>query len=167
MQPSTAQTSLRIRAVWSEPLLVALVLYDCWATDWTPLGVFRLKRKMQRLIWVYTCQNTTFFKITCTGSKCKVFDIINADTPLSLISSQSRWLLTWRSFKIFISFLYKQFTVHYGWAVDPMTSDEASWSWSTLFCFLSEVWCFGKRVMGTMRLCRMEKFCILSKKEHL
>ena len=37
------QISLRIRAVWSEPLLVAWALYDCSATDWTPFGVLSLK----------------------------------------------------------------------------------------------------------------------------
>ena len=29
VRPAKAQTSLRIRAVWSEPLLVAWVFYDC------------------------------------------------------------------------------------------------------------------------------------------
>ena len=29
VQPAKAQTSQRIRAVWSEPLLVAWVFYDC------------------------------------------------------------------------------------------------------------------------------------------
>ena len=27
--PAKAQTSLRIRAVWSEPLLIACIFYDC------------------------------------------------------------------------------------------------------------------------------------------
>ena len=31
--PATAQTSLCIRAVWSEPLLVAWMFYDCCTTD--------------------------------------------------------------------------------------------------------------------------------------
>ena len=42
------------RAAWSEPLLVAWVLYDCEATDWTPFGVSKLKRRLQRLVRVYT-----------------------------------------------------------------------------------------------------------------
>ena len=33
--PAKAQTGLRIRAVWSEPLLVARIFYDSKATDQT------------------------------------------------------------------------------------------------------------------------------------
>ena len=33
VRPAKAQTSLRIRAVWSEPLLVSWILHDCRATD--------------------------------------------------------------------------------------------------------------------------------------
>ena len=57
VRPAKAQTSLRIRADWSEPLLVAWVFYDCWATDWTLFGVSKLNRRLHRLVWVYTCQN--------------------------------------------------------------------------------------------------------------
>ena len=35
VRPAKAQTSLRIRAVWSEPLLVAWIFYEDKATDWT------------------------------------------------------------------------------------------------------------------------------------
>ena len=58
----------RIRAVWSEPLLVAWVFYDCKAADWTPFGVSKLKRRLQMLVLVYTYQNTTLLEISCTGS---------------------------------------------------------------------------------------------------
>ena len=58
------QQSLRaIRA-----LLVAWIFYDCWATDWTSFGVSKLKRRLHRLVWVYTCQNATLLEITCRGS---------------------------------------------------------------------------------------------------
>ena len=33
VRPAKAQTSLYIRTVWSEPLLVAWIFYDCSATD--------------------------------------------------------------------------------------------------------------------------------------
>ena len=62
------QTSLRIRAVWSEPLLVVCIFYDCKATDWTQFRVSKLNRRFHRLVWVYTCQNTTLLEITCRGS---------------------------------------------------------------------------------------------------
>ena len=55
-------------AVWSEPLLVAWIFYDCLATDWTSFGVSKLKRRLHRLVWVYTCKNTTLLEITCHGS---------------------------------------------------------------------------------------------------
>ena len=32
---ANSQIRLHIRAVWSEPLLVAWIFYDCYATDWT------------------------------------------------------------------------------------------------------------------------------------
>ena len=41
------QISLRKRAVWSEPLLVAWAFYDCKATDWTPFWVSKLNRRLQ------------------------------------------------------------------------------------------------------------------------
>ena len=62
------QVSLRICAVWSEPLRLAWIFYDCSATNWTPFGVTKLKRGLHRLTWVYTCQNATLLEITCRGS---------------------------------------------------------------------------------------------------
>ena len=66
--PAKAQTSLRIRADWSEPLLVAWIFHEYQATDQTAFGVSKLKRRLYKLIWVYTCQNTTLLEITCRGS---------------------------------------------------------------------------------------------------
>ena len=68
VRPAKPQISLRIRAVWSEPLLVAWIFYDSYATDWTALGVSKLNRRLQRLVRVYTCQNATLLIITCRGS---------------------------------------------------------------------------------------------------
>ena len=48
VRPAKAQTSLRIRAVWSEPLLVAWIFYDCLATDRTSFWVSKLKRGLHR-----------------------------------------------------------------------------------------------------------------------
>ena len=42
VRQAKAQTSLRIRAVWSEPLLVAWVFYECLATDRTGFWVSNL-----------------------------------------------------------------------------------------------------------------------------
>ena len=61
-------TSLSIHAVWSEPLLVTWVFYEFYATDWTSFEVSKLKRRLHRLVWVYTCQNATLLEITCHGS---------------------------------------------------------------------------------------------------
>ena len=58
----------QIRAVWSEPLLVAWIFHECLATDWTWFGVSKLKRRLHRLVWVYTCQNATMLESTCHGS---------------------------------------------------------------------------------------------------
>ena len=39
VRPAKAQTSLHIRAVWLEPLLVVLIFYEYLATDQTSFGV--------------------------------------------------------------------------------------------------------------------------------
>ena len=67
-QPAKPQISLRIRADWSEPLLVAWMFYYCRATDWTSFGVSKLIRRLHRLVWVITCQKATLLEITCHGS---------------------------------------------------------------------------------------------------
>ena len=69
VRPAKAQTSLRIRAVWSEPLLVAWIFYDCWATDRISFQVSKLNRRLHRLVWFYTSQNATLLEITCRGSQ--------------------------------------------------------------------------------------------------
>ena len=51
--PSKPQISLRIRAVWSEPLQVGWVFYECKATDRTSFGVSKLKRRLHKLNWVF------------------------------------------------------------------------------------------------------------------
>ena len=43
VQLAKPQISLRIRAVWSEPLLGARISYECLATDWTLFAVFKPK----------------------------------------------------------------------------------------------------------------------------
>ena len=68
VRPAKAQTSLRIRAVWSELLLVAWIFYECWAADWTPFRISKLKIRLHRLVWVYTCLNAILLEITCRGS---------------------------------------------------------------------------------------------------
>ena len=81
--PAKPQINLRIRAVWSMPLLVAWIFYECYTTDWTWFGVSKIKRRLHRLVWVYTCQNTTLSEITCRGS------IISVATSLLSNSSVS------------------------------------------------------------------------------
>ena len=68
VRPAKPQISLRIRAVWSEPLLVAWIFYECYATDWTSFGVWNPKRRLHRPVWVYNCQNATLLEITYRGS---------------------------------------------------------------------------------------------------
>ena len=40
-------------AVWSQPLLVARIFYDCWATDWTAFGVSKLNRRLCMLVCLF------------------------------------------------------------------------------------------------------------------
>ena len=77
-----ALISLRIRAFWSEPLQVALIFYDCQATDRAAFGVSKLIRRlhmilslfmskcqivgnhMSRLIWIFAlCTNSLTFRL--------------------------------------------------------------------------------------------------------
>ena len=39
--------------------------------DWTSFGVSKLKRRLQKLVGVNTCQTTTLLEITCHGSDYK------------------------------------------------------------------------------------------------
>ena len=75
VRPAKAQTSLRIRTDWSEPLPFAWIFYDCLATDWTSFGVSELKRRLHMLVWVYTCLNATLMETTCCGAFVYVFKI--------------------------------------------------------------------------------------------
>ena len=59
VRPAKPQISLRIRAVWSEPLLVVWLFFYCSATDWTPFQVSKLKGRLHMLVWVCTCQIAT------------------------------------------------------------------------------------------------------------
>ena len=63
VRPAKAHTSLRICAVWSEPLLVAWIYFNCQATDCTSIRVSKLKSRLHSLIWVYTCKNATLLEI--------------------------------------------------------------------------------------------------------
>ena len=73
VRPAKPQISLHMRAVWSEPLLVAWVFYDCKATDWTQFGVSKNNRRLWRLVSVYTCQNVKLLEMSCTGSNIVLF----------------------------------------------------------------------------------------------
>ena len=85
VRPAKAQTSLCISAVWSEPLQIAWVLYECSATDWTSFGDSKLQRKLHRLVWVYTCQNATLLEISCHGSYMNTLRLyIGADGLLNV-----------------------------------------------------------------------------------
>ena len=68
VRPAMPQISLRICAVWSEPLLVVWIFYQYLATGQTVFWVSKLKRRLHRLVWVYTCQNATLLEITCHRS---------------------------------------------------------------------------------------------------
>ena len=76
VRPAKAKISLRIRAVWSEPFQVPRILYECSATDWTSFEVSKTKRRLQRLVRVYTCLNVKLLEISCHGYILKSFNIL-------------------------------------------------------------------------------------------
>ena len=71
------QQRLRLACAYA-PLQVAWVLYECSATGWTAFRDSKLKRRLHRLVWIYTCQNATLLEITCHGSN----DLSNSSLPL-------------------------------------------------------------------------------------
>ena len=71
---SNNQQSLRSACAYAHSdqslcYLVARILYECLATNWTSFGICKLKRRLHRLVWVYTRQNATL----CRGS---IYDIL-------------------------------------------------------------------------------------------
>ena len=90
VRPAKAQISLRICVVWSEPLLVAWIFYECQATDWISFGGSKLNRRLHRLVWVYICQNATLLEITCRGSK-KNLAIIFLNSEMLSLSGSNFW----------------------------------------------------------------------------
>ena len=82
VRQANPQISLRVRAVWSEPLLVAWVFYDCYTTDWTSFGISNVKRKLRRLVRVYTCQNVKLLEISCHGSNIKALGLMVSDKKI-------------------------------------------------------------------------------------
>ena len=90
VRPAKPQTSLRIRALWSELCLGAWIFNHSWAIGHTSFEVSKLRRRLHRLIWVYTCQNTTLLEITCRGSIIWKFG--PKFGSLSLLGT-SRWAL--------------------------------------------------------------------------
>ena len=91
VRPAKPQINLRIRAVWSEPLLVACISYECWATDWTLFWVSKFKRRLHRLAWVYTCQNTTLLEITSWGDTNKQTNILRLIWKKSADIKKKAW----------------------------------------------------------------------------
>ena len=81
VRPAKAQPSLHICAVWSEPLLVAWIFYDCIASDWTSFGVSKLNRRLDRLVWILTCQNGT----------AQIFNVLNFDEFKNFVTSMYKW----------------------------------------------------------------------------
>ena len=67
VRPAKPQISLRRRAVWSEPVLVAWIFYENKATG--------RKRRLHWLVRVYTCQITTLLEITCCDSNVSEYDL--------------------------------------------------------------------------------------------
>ena len=88
VRPAKAQTSQRIRAVWSEPLLVAWIFYDCKATDWILFGVSKLKRRLMILFLPKSMINVTtlILKLSISHFKMAMFLALHPIESISLNS---------------------------------------------------------------------------------
>ena len=77
LRPAKPQTSLRIRAVWSEPLLDAWIFMTVKLLTEHHWEFLSLQGRLHRLVWVYTCQNATLLEITCHGSYVRGLHMFN------------------------------------------------------------------------------------------
>ena len=76
--------------VWSESLPVAWIFYGSQTTNWISFGVSKHKRRLHRIVWVYTCQNATLLEISChTHMMIAILFVL-----LLYIQSQQLW--SWR-----------------------------------------------------------------------
>ena len=89
VRPAKAQISLRIRAVWSEPLLIAWIFYECLATDRTAFGVSKLKRRLHRHS-ESTLGKMPLLEISCRASN-EFWHQSRATTPLQM---WKKWWVT-------------------------------------------------------------------------
>ena len=135
--------SLHIHTVWSEPLLVAWIFYDCSATDQTLFGVSKLKRRLPRLAWVYSWQNATFWKSHLTVQLCQLVACCLIFNNILLSTFFSNW-----KFQINCSWLLSEYQTF--WIQSGLTFCLA-WSRSKLFAkiirWLSHI---GERVKTTL-----------------
>ena len=88
VRPAKPQIRLRIRAVWSDPLLVVEYHMIVKLLTEHHLEFLSLKGRLQRLVWVYTCQNATLLEITCLGSFNKIGSF-QVTLPLAIVLSLS------------------------------------------------------------------------------
>ena len=75
VQPAKTQISLRICTVWLETIARCLNIL---------FGVSKIKRRLHRLVWVYTYQNDALLEIKCRSS--------NNQSPLQLLMI---WIKNW------------------------------------------------------------------------
>ena len=71
--------------------------FPSWKGGCTAFGASAFKRRLHRLVWVYTCQNATLLEITCHGS------YINRWEKASKITQhgKSKWMCHMQKMLIF------------------------------------------------------------------
>ena len=103
MWPAKAQTSLRIRAVWSEPLLVIWIFSDSKATDRTSFGMAPTQARlslhlsnyyivgihMSRLNYFVIC--TKYTNKICLNQRLELLTYFLTATPKVLYKNSTKW----------------------------------------------------------------------------
>ena len=66
-----------------------------WLLSYWPIiiGVSNLKRRLHRLVWIYSCQNATLLEITCHGSNVKYFG--NCELMMNVKRFQFAFIGAW------------------------------------------------------------------------
>ena len=126
VRPAKAHTSLHIRTVWSEPLLISWLFNEYKATEWTTFGVSKLKRRLHMLVWVHTCQNATLLDIMlwlicekCIYDRCSIIsNTLSTETKEFYTSSADPDKILWRRglIRVFhVCYSYKHFCKFQPW----------------------------------------------------
>ena len=122
-----------------------------YSTDWTPFGVSKLQRRLHKLVWVYTCLNSTLFEITCRGPyinfftwclKFVIFVYIKMQTSEPIFPYRTTDNVSCWHFKPVCSNTARilKFCMYRVWLVaNNKDADQTAWMWRLFLFFVCHI----------------------------